>query len=425
MKKYSFKSLGISTVAAGAILFAGGNAASADENAELGEQLLFEGKDHSHVAELNELLAEQDYLDTDVDSTYTSETTEAVRSFQEDNNLLVDGLAGIQTIGAAAELSKGDTGYLVEDLQEKLASLGYYDYKVDGVFGPITEDAVASFQDEYDIEADSGVAGPQMYAQLYYSAEVVENGSSEDVEAPEDVEEPVEEETASEDSEASAEEETASEEEAVSEEETVSEEDEAAEQAAAEEEAAEQAAAEEEAAAEAAAAEEEAEQAAAEEEAAAEAAAEEEAAEQAAAEEEAAAEEAAAEEEAEQAAAEEEAAAEEAVEEEEDVQSTSSEPEGETLNVEATAYTAFCNGCSGVTATGIDLRSNPNQKVIAVDPNVIPLGSTVHVEGYGTAVAGDTGGAIKGNKIDLFMPERSDAVNFGRQNLEVTIVDTP
>ncbi len=385
MKKYSFKSLGISTVAAGAILFAGGNAASADENAELGEQLLFEGKDHSHVAELNELLAEQDYLDTDVDSTYTSETTEAVRSFQEDNNLLVDGLAGIQTIGAAAELSKGDRGYLVEDLQEKLASLGYYDYKVDGVFGPITEDAVASFQDEYDIEADSGVAGPQMYAQLYYSAEVVENGSSEDVEAPEDVEEPVEEETASEDSEEAAEEETASEEEAVSEEETVSEEAEAAEQAAAEEEAAEQAAAEEEAAAEAAAAEEEAEQAAAEEE----------------------------------------AAAEEAVEEEEDVQSTSSEPEGETLNVEATAYTAFCNGCSGVTATGIDLRSNPNQKVIAVDPNVIPLGSTVHVEGYGTAVAGDTGGAIKGNKIDLFMPERSDAVNFGRQNLEVTIVDTP
>ncbi|TVP83106.1 MAG: peptidoglycan-binding protein, partial [Alkalicoccus sp.] len=283
MKKYSFKSLGISTVAAGAILFAGGNAASADENAELGEQLLFEGKDHSHVAELNELLAEQDYLDTDVDSTYTSETTEAVRSFQEDNNLLVDGLAGIQTIGAAAELSKGDEGYLVEELQEKLASLGYYDYKVDGIFGPITEDAVSSFQDEYDIDADSGVAGPQMYAQLYYSAEVAENGSSENVEAPESVEEPAEEET--------VEEETASEEEAVEDEETVSEEEEAAEQAAAEEEAAEQAAAEEEAAAEAAAEEEEAEQAAAEEEAAAEAAAEEEAAEQAAAEEEAAAEE--------------------------------------------------------------------------------------------------------------------------------------
>ena len=48
--------------------------------------------------------------------------------------------------------------------------------------------------------------------------------------------------------------------------------------------------------------------------------------------------------------------------------------------------------------TGINLRANPNLKVIAVDPSVIPLGSKVWVEGYGYAVAGDTGGAIKGNE---------------------------
>ncbi|AIC93351.1 MULTISPECIES: 3D domain-containing protein [Shouchella] len=108
-------------------------------------------------------------------------------------------------------------------------------------------------------------------------------------------------------------------------------------------------------------------------------------------------------------------------------ESTSSEPtqtEGTTtMSVEATAYTAFCEGCSGVTATGIDLRANPNQKVIAVDPNVIPLGSKVYVEGYGEAIAGDTGGAINGNKIDLFMPERQDALNFGRQNVTIHVYE--
>src|SRR6185312_4204885 len=72
------------------------------------------------------------------------------------------------------------------------------------------------------------------------------------------------------------------------------------------------------------------------------------------------------------------------------------------MYMEATAYTAYCNGCSGTTRTGIDLRANPHLKVIAVDPNVIPLGTKVHVEGYGYAIAGDTGGAIKGNIIDVF-----------------------
>lgn len=93
------------------------------------------------------------------------------------------------------------------------------------------------------------------------------------------------------------------------------------------------------------------------------------------------------------------------------------------MTVTATAYTAYCTGCSGTTATGIDLRSNPNQKVIAVDPSVIPLGSRVWVEGYGEAIAGDTGGAIKGNIIDVFMPDRQDALNWGRKTVTIKVLD--
>lgn len=102
---------------------------------------------------------------------------------------------------------------------------------------------------------------------------------------------------------------------------------------------------------------------------------------------------------------------------------SASKSAGKTINVTATAYTAYCNGCSGVTATGINLRKNPGLKVIAVDPKVIPLGTKVHVEGYGYAVAGDTGGAIKGNKIDLFMSSKSSALKFGRQTVQVKVLN--
>ncbi|WP_408009639.1 peptidoglycan-binding protein [Pseudalkalibacillus sp. A8] len=101
----------------------------------------------------------------------------------------------------------------------------------------------------------------------------------------------------------------------------------------------------------------------------------------------------------------------------------SADEEQQSLTMEATAYTANCDGCSGVTATGIDLNANPDQKVVAVDPDVIPLGTEVYVEGYGRAVAGDTGGAINGNKIDLYMQSEEDATNFGNQSVEVTILN--
>ena len=96
---------------------------------------------------------------------------------------------------------------------------------------------------------------------------------------------------------------------------------------------------------------------------------------------------------------------------------------GQEFYVTATAYTAYCNGCSGVTKTGINLRSNPDLKVIAVDPSIIPLGSKVWVEGYGYAIAGDTGGAIKGMKIDLHVPTKNAAYKFGRRQVKIKVID--
>lgn len=98
-------------------------------------------------------------------------------------------------------------------------------------------------------------------------------------------------------------------------------------------------------------------------------------------------------------------------------------PEGKTISVSATAYTSECSGCSGVTSTGVDLNANPDAKVIAVDPNVIPLGSEVYVEGYGRATAADVGGAINGNKIDVHVPNKGEANNWGVRSVNVTILD--
>ncbi|MEB9338137.1 cell wall-binding protein EntB [Bacillus cereus] len=97
------------------------------------------------------------------------------------------------------------------------------------------------------------------------------------------------------------------------------------------------------------------------------------------------------------------------------------------LTVVATAYTADPseNGTYGgrvLTAMGHDLTANPNIRIIAVDPKVIPLGSKVWVEGYGEAIAGDTGSAIKGNRIDVLMGSKSKAMNWGRKTVKVKIL---
>lgn len=88
----------------------------------------------------------------------------------------------------------------------------------------------------------------------------------------------------------------------------------------------------------------------------------------------------------------------------------------------STAYTASCSGCSGITATGINLMNNPNAKVVAVDPSVVPLGTKLYVEGYGYAVAGDTGGAIKGLRIDVFFNSNTEALQWGRRTVKVQVL---
>ncbi len=103
------------------------------------------------------------------------------------------------------------------------------------------------------------------------------------------------------------------------------------------------------------------------------------------------------------------------------VKKVSNSLNGKSMYVTSTAYTAYCNGCSGKTTIGINLRKNPYKKVIAVDPRVIPLRKMVYVNGYGLAIAGDTGGSIKGRKIDVFMPSKKQAYNWGRRTVKITV----
>lgn len=88
------------------------------------------------------------------------------------------------------------------------------------------------------------------------------------------------------------------------------------------------------------------------------------------------------------------------------------------LVMEATAYTEDDPGSTGYTANGHRLQRG----MVAVDPSVIPLGTQLYIEGYGYAVADDTGGAIVGNRIDLAMDSTSEAENFGRRDVVVYVL---
>lgn len=103
-----------------------------------------------------------------------------------------------------------------------------------------------------------------------------------------------------------------------------------------------------------------------------------------------------------------------------------------TLIVEATAYTndPASNGSQlydgrALTATGYDVTDTITYQglpIVAVDPKVIPLGTKVYVEGVGLAVALDTGGAIKGNKIDVLVNDEQTAKTFGRKTVKLWVI---
>lgn len=81
----------------------------------------------------------------------------------------------------------------------------------------------------------------------------------------------------------------------------------------------------------------------------------------------------------------------------------------------ASAYTYTGNR----TATG----KQPAVGLVAVDPGVIPLGTRLYVEGYGYAQAADTGGSIRGDRLDLFMEDRAQCLSWGRRTVKVYVLD--
>lgn len=96
---------------------------------------------------------------------------------------------------------------------------------------------------------------------------------------------------------------------------------------------------------------------------------------------------------------------------------------GKTLTMVATAYDP-CYKCNYPYYGAPSFIGLPLAKgIIAVDPNVIPMGSRLYVEGYGEGIAADQGGAIKGTRIDLCFATHQQALNFGMKTVKVTILE--
>ncbi|HYE80683.1 MAG TPA: 3D domain-containing protein [Clostridia bacterium] len=99
------------------------------------------------------------------------------------------------------------------------------------------------------------------------------------------------------------------------------------------------------------------------------------------------------------------------------------------LKMTATAYDATFESCGkhpdhpyyGITYSGLKVRPG----IVAVDPKVVPLGTHLYVEGYGEALAADIGGAIKGNRIDLYYESPKDVARYGKRTVKVYILDKP
>ncbi len=90
----------------------------------------------------------------------------------------------------------------------------------------------------------------------------------------------------------------------------------------------------------------------------------------------------------------------------------------EAMIMEASAYLPTDGGGDGITASGMMAERG----VVAVDPDVIPLGTRLYIPGYGEAIAADTGGAIIGNMIDLCMEDYGEAMEFGRRDITVYVL---
>lgn len=291
----TIKRVAIATTLTGAML-----SVPIASSAHFSHKNLVKGNYSEDVVTLQKILKSDGYYKLPKETGYFGTTTEkAVKQFQKDKGLVVDGIVGPKTKTALVNksfhlgdrlLNQGDRGKDVMAVQTRLKQLGYYSGNLDGIYGPMTKKAVVHFQQQNHIGVD-GIVGPQTIKTI--------NNSPKSYQKPE------------------------------------------------------------------------------------------------------------------------------VKTQKQSSRSLSNMSAVKELYVSSTAYTAYCAGCSGVTATGIDLRSHPNAKVVAVDPSVIPLGSKLYIQGYGYAVAGDTGGAIKGKRIDLFMSNRSDALDWGRRTVKVKILELP
>jgi 3D (Asp-Asp-Asp) domain-containing protein len=100
---------------------------------------------------------------------------------------------------------------------------------------------------------------------------------------------------------------------------------------------------------------------------------------------------------------------------------TTTEPPRNIMTVTATAYCSCvkcCGKSDGITASGVKAKAN---HTIAVDRKVIPLGTTILINGK-EYVAEDTGSAIKGNKIDIYFDSHEEALKFGKQRIEIEVL---
>lgn len=127
------------------------------------------GSTGADVKRLQRILVELKLLDyTGIDGSFGPETESAVKSFQQSNGLMVDGIAGPQTWQAlpgdpdTPELSNGSTGSEVSAMQQPLKNAGFYTGTVDGIFGQNTEAAVRAYQSSRGIVSD-GIVGDETW----------------------------------------------------------------------------------------------------------------------------------------------------------------------------------------------------------------------------------------------------------------------
>lgn len=95
---------------------------------------------------------------------------------------------------------------------------------------------------------------------------------------------------------------------------------------------------------------------------------------------------------------------------------------GRVIELMATAYLSHSSGRHSTRDSYTRSGRKAAFGCVAVDPRVIPLGTWIYVEGYGIALACDTGGAIKGHRIDLCMESNSEVSEFGRKKVKVYIL---